>query len=160
MDYETASALFEYEPATGIVTRKVTRRAYRKGERAGWFDTSSGYRRIMFDRKSILEHRLAFLLMTGRHPTGEIDHINRDPRDNRWENLREATHSQNCANSRRKKPGKLKGAYWHRDRKKWQASIRDGTRLRYLGLHETPEEAHAAYVKAGKEIYGAFFTGE
>jgi hypothetical protein len=64
-------------------------------------------------------HRVAYVCMTGRWPTKTVDHINRDPSDNRWVNLREATISdQNC--NRGPRPGSptgvkgiyLGGKYW------------------------------------------------
>jgi hypothetical protein len=45
-------------------------------------------------------HIIAVILMTGKYPdeSFEVDHVNRDRKDNRWSNLRLATRTQNQAN--------------------------------------------------------------
>lgn len=47
------------------------------------------YLHILINSKKYPVHRIIFKWMTGRDPNGVIDHINRDPSDNRWHNLRE-----------------------------------------------------------------------
>jgi len=48
-----------------------------------------------------LAHRLAWLYMAGAWPSGVIDHMNGDPSDNRWSNLRDVTQAENNANRRK-----------------------------------------------------------
>jgi hypothetical protein len=50
----------------------------------------------------------------------------------------------------------LKGVKWHRGAKKWQSRIFFQGKEIYLGLFKTPQEAHAAYCKAAKELFGEF----
>lgn len=87
-----------------------------------------------------------------------VDHKNKNPLDNRKENLRLATCSQNNANSRAPvtNTSGLKGAYWHAGARKWMASIGVGKKAIYLGLHPTKEEAHAAYMEAAVRFFGPF----
>ena len=68
---------------------------------AGTADPKSGYLRIQIGARKYLAHRLAWLRMKGRWPRDEIDHHDLDKANNRWANLREATHVQ-----RRRKPTK------------------------------------------------------
>lgn len=81
-----------YDPATGHFYRPG-----RLDKPAGAVD-SKGYVRIYYRGKSYAAHRLAWLFVTGGAPTGVIDHINRDRRDNRVYNLRDVSSSENNMN--------------------------------------------------------------
>ena len=100
-------------------------------------------------------HRLAWLWMTGEWPTHEIDHINNISTDNRWVNLREATHTENNRNkdflNLLGKSG-LIGASFHKGSGLWRATLKHKT----IGYFRTAEEAHEAYKKAALELYGDF----
>ncbi len=86
--------LLEYDPATGYLTWKETRRARKAGARAGCVNTA-GYRNLcMANNRVIKAHRLIWKLVTGKEPKGTIDHKNGDRDDNRFENLREADMAQ------------------------------------------------------------------
>jgi hypothetical protein len=75
-----------------------------------------------------------------------IDHINRDSTDNRIENLRVVTNQQNQFNRN------VKGYYWNKTKKKWQACIRIDKKKKNLGSFDKKEDAREAYLKA-KEIH-------
>lgn len=60
--------------------------------------TSNGYRTVTYKGKTVKAHRMAWFIMTGQWPTKEIDHIDRDKLNNRWNNLRESTRSENNIN--------------------------------------------------------------
>lgn len=87
-----------------------------------------------------------FVMMAGDTPL-YVDHINRDPLDNRKVNLRFATPSQNSMN--RKPKNKYKGVNLRKDKKgkPWQAQCRDpvSKKVLHLGYYSTPEEAAKAY---------------
>jgi HNH endonuclease len=97
---ERLRSLLDYDPATGAFTWLVDRRGRfaRKGARAGTIN-GNGYRQISIDCVIYPCARLAVLWMTGRWPKRLVDHHNRDKIDDRWDNLRPATYSQNGANS-------------------------------------------------------------
>ena len=79
--------LVSYDPETGIFTRKESStNRVKTGSEVGWLDVSTGYVRIMLDRKTYRAHRLAWYYMTG-DDVQFIDHINRDRSDNRFSNL-------------------------------------------------------------------------
>ncbi len=100
---------------------------------------------------TISSHRAAWVVYYGVFPSGEIDHINGDPSDNRIANLRDVSKSINQQNKRRpradNKSGYL-GVSWSIPAKKWKAQITIDGHTHYLGLHSTPEQAHAAYLEA------------
>ncbi|MCK9994454.1 MAG: hypothetical protein Dbin4_02974, partial [Alphaproteobacteria bacterium] len=90
--------LLHYDPDTGVFTRRVqTSSNARVGDVAGCLHPE-GYRHIQIDGKRYAAHRLAWLYMTGEWPTNQLDHLNGVRDDNRWGNLREATHGQNQQN--------------------------------------------------------------
>lgn len=106
-----------------------------------------------------MAHRLAWLYIYGEWPIDQLDHINRNTSDNRIENLREATQSQNNANrsaNKSKKYSPLKGVSFYPDSKRWTASIRINNKNRHLGCFDTAEEAHAAYVAEADQVFGEF----
>lgn len=156
MDAATLRSLIRYDPDTGVFVWLVTRaRGARAGGMAGSLD-KRGYRNIKVCGRRHFAHRLAFLYMTGRHPVRQIDHKNTVHDDNRWDNLREAGPSENTHNrpAQSNNASGFKGV--SKKRSRWRAVIRHKGKQQFLGVFETPEQAHAAYVIAAKSIYGEF----
>jgi hypothetical protein len=88
-----------------------------------------------------------------------MDHANGDRGDNRIDNLREATQSQNSANSWRphKSTTGFKGVSSSgRKTKPWAAHIKQHGKSQFLGRYDTPEAAHAAYAMKAVELFGEF----
>lgn len=82
----------------------------------------------------------------------EVDHRNHNRVDNRRENLRLATRSQNVANTR-PRAGKYKGVAWNKRDCRWHAQIGvNGARL-WLGRHTCPKAAARAYDLAALEAW-------
>ena len=98
-------------------------------------------------RTTVLMHRLILGAGTGETVDHRRHFTNEKKIDNRRENLRFASSSQNNANSRRK-AGRVssffKGVSWYAREKKWRAQIHVNGRNLHLGHFEI--EAHAAYV--------------
>jgi hypothetical protein len=131
----------------------------RDGDIAGSL-TEDGYRRIWVDGRLYRAHRLAWLYMTGERCPSLIDHRDGDPSNNRWSNLRKATPSQSNANKRvpRNNMCGLKGV--SRKGSGWRATIHKNGRKHYLGNFPTPQDAHAAYAKAARKLFGEFARTE
>lgn len=119
---ERLKELLEYDPNTGNFYWKIQvgQRA-QVGKVAGGLN-SRGYQRVCIDGKSHLMHRLACLYMTGEWPS-VVDHINCEPSDNRWVNLRLCDRGQNAQNSRLSKRSQtgVKGVSF--DRGKYRVQI-------------------------------------
>ena len=143
-------ALLHYDPTTGVFTNKVDRNPRApKGSIAGYTNTI-GYTVIQINGRKLHAHRLAWLYMTGKWPTHEIDHINRIRSDNRFANLREASSGDNKQNTkdRENNTSGHRGVTWHKAREKWQAQIAVAGKHRYLGLFDRFEDAVAARQEA------------
>lgn len=156
LTHERLLALMTYDPATGYFWPTAGRFGVRRGRKLGHVE-ANGYRRIMVDGVRVLAHRLAWFYVTGYWPASDLDHRNLQRDDNRWDNLREATRAQNCANraAGRGRSG-LKGAHWNAARNCWQSYIKVAGRSQFLGRFDTAEEAHAAYVAAAVMVHGDF----
>lgn len=108
-----------------------------------------GYLVMRIDGKTYFSHRLVWLYVHGTFPSGVIDHINRIKTDNRPENLRDVTRSENRQNTIAQKNNKsgYKGIWWHKQNKNWCASICVDGKQKHIGCFKTAEEAHLAYQK-------------
>ena len=147
-----------YDSITGLFLWKEGKRKYfGKSERPAGRLEKSGYMTISIDRKSYLLHRIAWLYVYGTLPY-KIDHKDTIKHHNWIDNLREATDSQNSANSKVNSLNQsgIKGVHFNYERNKWQADIYPNGNSIYLGLYETAEEAHAAYYDAARKYYGEF----
>lgn len=152
--------LLSYDPETGALTWAAKHGKKKPGDPAGWVD--NGYVRISINGKSYLAHRVAWFLHYGEWPKTMVDHINRNPLDNRITNLRLATRIENSRNSRPKRDPTvgLAGASFHRTQKQWRARITVNKRLLMLGWFDTERDAHEAYLAAAKHHFGKFFPSE
>lgn len=88
----------------------------------------------------------------------ELDHVNTDGLDNRRANLRAATHAENARNrpALANNTSGFKGVSWVSRLRKWRASIWADGRPIHLGVFSAPEDAHAAYARAARELHGEF----
>jgi hypothetical protein len=123
----------------------------------GYWCVGVNYRQVY---TQFYAHRLIWRMMTGTNPPATIDHINGIPTDNRWSNLRRATQVEQTRNSatRRDNANGLKGVWFNRPCRAFQADIHvDGRRI-YLGRFSTADEAHAAYIEAAKRHFGAYWS--
>lgn len=88
--------VFEYNENTGELTHKWDTHHSHKGDVVG-FMYKHGYRGVCIGRKQYLLHRVIWFMQTGKWPE-QIDHIDHDKSNNRWNNLREVTNRDNALN--------------------------------------------------------------
>jgi HNH endonuclease len=102
--------------------------------------------------------RLAWLWMTGEWPRDQIDHADTDPSNNRWANLRQATGTQNGANTRARSRNAigLKGVSWYKRYDKYQAQIQTQGRQIHLGYFDIAQDASFAYDVAARSLFSPF----
>lgn len=167
---EIIAKLLDYNAETGGFTWKFRDREFFKSEwaykvwnqrypgtKAG-VDSSRGYVLLTVFNKKYWAHRVAWLLVNGEWPSGDIDHIDNDKSNNRIGNLRLASHAQNGMNkpkSARNTSG-LKGVVWDVTRRKWRAQIVADGKTVNLGRFDCPAAASFAYQVASTKWHREF----
>lgn len=160
MDQRTLKSRLLYAPKKGVfywVSPPQTH-AELLGEEAGAIQRGpKPYHVIQLDGVKYKRGRLAFMFVEGRWPKDCIDHINGDSVDDSWENLREATATENSWNhkTRAKKSNLPMGV---RSNKSGRFSARighHGSQIQ-IGTFDTEEEAKQAYSNARVKYYGEF----
>ena len=118
---------------------------------------NKGYRQGSFMKQLCLEHRLVYLYHYGFIPS-QIDHINGDKQDNRIENLRPATQSQNKCNMGPQANNQLgiKGVKLDRQTQKYVATINVNRKCINLGYFAQLEDAIEARNAAVRKYQGEF----
>lgn len=124
------------------------------GKRAGWV-TKQGYVRVGFNHKSMLAHRIVYLMHYGYAPEF-VDHIDGDKQNNTIENLRPATRAQNQLNAKLRKDSatKLKNVTKHRN--KWQVRMRINGVLMHIGVFDDIELASFVASEYRDKYHGEF----
>lgn len=136
--------LLEYNPETGIfIWKQKVNRRIRVGSLAGTL--SQGYWRISVDGHIYKSSKLAWLYMYGQWPIRCIDHKNGVPADDRIENLRDVSMSQNSQN-------RIAKGWYFSDNRYVSEIITPEHKIR-LGRFKTQEEAHAAYIAAKRMLH-------
>jgi len=160
LTHERLLELLHYSPETGEWLRRKTKGKQIVGSVAGYIHKGyrQGYRKICIDGQIYRSHKLAIFYMTGDWPKVIVDHENCIPSDDRYENLREATISQNNANkkiSKRNTSG-IKGVYWHKHDKRWCVKITVAKKQIWIGSFLEKEKAAEAYAEAAERYFGEF----
>lgn len=169
---EELCKLLDYDPETGFLTWKprppsmFTNGRYPNRYAGIWNARYAGKRALncpmphghlhgRINDQGCLAHRVIWKMVTGCDPQ-EIDHINGDPADNRWCNLRKIDHPTNGRNLGRGKHNTsgTTGVSFAKRVGKWHAYIQDrpGHRVN-LGWFENREDASAAR-KAAERRFG------
>jgi hypothetical protein len=150
LSHSDLQSQLRYEQETGAFFWITGRRA---GILAGT-KHADGYIQIRIGGMLYMAHILAWFYVYGRWPASGIDHRNLDRADNRIDNLREATNSQNFGNTKKRvnNTSGYKGVYFDRRTGKWRAEIANVKLGRFL----TKEAAAAAYEDAAKIRFGSF----
>jgi len=154
--YETPENLaklrehIHYDPDTGCFSWRTSGKGRYPGK-------PTGQKTLRVEGVVHTAGRAAFALGHGRWPGEQVDHRNRDDRDHRLSNLREATSSQNLANRAGwTKRGRLKGAYPTPTPGVWQALAFSEGKTQYLGRFSSEEAAHEAHAAFVRERFGSF----
>ena len=148
---ERLRELFDYDQ--GLLVRKNRNYGVRKR-----LSSSKEYRSTTIDYVQYQHHRLVWIWHNGDPGQMVVDHITRDRHDDRIENLRLATYSENRRSSGMfsTNTSGYKGVTFEKRVGRWKAYIYLNNKRKHLGMFPTKEEAAACYQKAAAEMHGEF----
>lgn len=141
-DTKTLQDLLYYSPEGEVFWKSSCKRAGTQRK--------DGYRLISIKGIRYLEHRIIWALFGNEIKKGEqIDHIDRNPRNNKIDNLRAVTVSMNQLNCNPSKNNTSKhtGVSWHKGNKMWRAFARLNGKQKHIGYYKSKGEA--AQARAG-----------
>ncbi|MGY5368299.1 HNH endonuclease [Enterobacter oligotrophicus] len=161
---------FLYDKKTGNLYWKARPRHHFKSDRsmnaingkmAGKLAQSSlngRYYMVSVNFKFHLCHRVVWFLHHGEWPVSDIDHINGNKLDNRIENLRETSRSQNMSNVGMQKNNSsgFIGVFWASRERKWRAVVAHNKKNINLGSYDCPIEAAMAYNEGALKYQGKY----
>jgi hypothetical protein len=150
---EILRSKLDYNPETGVFTWRVRAGKAWPGRVAGSLD-SHGHTQIRINTRKYGTHRLAWLYMTGNWPADMLDHIDGNPANNAFRNLREVDTTVNQQNQRRAHADNRSGFLGvSRLGVKWKASITVDKKFIHLGVFDTAAKAGTAYLEAKRRLH-------
>jgi hypothetical protein len=157
MTHDRVKELLNYDPDTGVFHWRTARPGANQQSKVGTVKRG-GYLLITIDREHVLAHRLAIFYMTGEWPQTPVDHIDGDPSNNRYANLRAVPQATNVHNQRKvrvsSKSGIMGVSYVARD-DIWRARILiNGVRKSFYNKSRTVVER--MYLDAKRQHHEGF----
>ena len=152
---ERLHELFEYKD--GNFYWKLDKGRAKKGNKANRL-ADTRYEQIKFNQKLYWFHRIVFFYHYGYFPK-TIDHINGNKLDNRIENLREASYSENNANIglRKNNVSGMKNICWNKAKNAWRVCVENKqTGIKYQKDFKDLEFAKLVAMEARNKFHGAF----
>jgi hypothetical protein len=159
ISYNRLIELVDYDFETGLFTRKkAVGRSFEA--RVLGYQKNNGYVAFTLDSKKYYAHRLAWLFVHKKFPTHDVDHIDGNRANNKISNLRDIPRSLNLENTIKAKSSNkstgLIGSYLHEPTGKFMSRIQVNKKDKYLGLYETAQLAHEAYMNAKKQLHKGY----
>lgn len=154
---ESLQSLFDYREDGNLIRKTTTSHNAKIGDVAGGM-RPDGYYRLHVNNKRYLLHRIIFLYHHGYLPK-YLDHIDRNPSNNRIENLRPATSSQNHMNARKRdsdNSSRFKGVSFHTQNHNWKSRIYINGKEQHIGVYESEKLAALAYNEVAIELFGEY----
>lgn len=148
-----ARTLFDYNPVTGDITRKVTTssRAISGGVVGS---CKAGYLVTSISGKQYRNHRLAWFIFYGEWPKEHIDHIDGETKNNAINNLRDVSRFCNMQNIKGPSNNNRLGVLGvTRVNNRYRVKIMSKRVVKHIGYYATEKEASEAYVKAKRELH-------
>jgi hypothetical protein len=148
--------IFRYDELSGRLWWRERGLGRRFSKPVGSITPPKGYIHVEYKGVAYKAHHIIWAIKTGRWPRHQIDHKDTIGSNNRFFNLREATHMQQCVNKKCYKSNSLglKGVQLIRSR--YRAVVTVNKKKQHLGYFATAQEAHDAYAKAAKKHFGEF----
>lgn len=145
-----------FELRDGKLFHRVSRYRARAGEEAG-YARKDGYWIVRVDCQKLLRHRVVFAMVHGYWPDN-IDHVAGVAAGDDPSNLREATHSQNMQNGKKRKNNTsgAPGVYWDKERSKWNVNVTFHGKNKHYGRFDDFEFAELVAHEARRKLFGEF----
>jgi hypothetical protein len=153
---ELVKSLFDYKD--GVLYWKIKQaHCIKIGNLAGTLDISTGYYRVPIYKKLNRTHRIIFLYHHGYLPNF-VDHIDGNKTNNKIENLRPITKSQNAMNKKigTNNTSGTKGVMWHKRDKKWFVQVRVNSKCHSFGYYDNKELAELVAIEATNKLHQEF----
>lgn len=150
---QRARELLSYDSDTGVLHRLTSTGGCLHSSIAG-SPQKDGRIQLYLDNKNHKAHRVIWLIVTGEWPKYDIDHIDGNPANNTWSNLRDIPHKINLQNRIKAAKGSaipFLGVIKNKNRFGSQIKI-NGKKV-WLGTFDTPEEAHQVYLDAKRKYH-------
>jgi hypothetical protein len=149
--------LFDYDSKTGSLIWRVTKSATAVAGSIAGSVNARGHVNVSVNKKMYAAHQIVYAIHHGYIPK-EIDHINKVKTDNRIENLRECTSSQNKGNIGLLSSNRTgyRGVSLNKKTGFYHAQIKLNGRQTYLGRFKDPEDAAKVYNSAARDHFGDF----
>lgn len=146
---ECLRGAFSYDAKTGVLSRRID-----GGLREIQTKNAFGYLVVQFMGRQWKQHRVIWKIHTGQEPPDIIDHVDMNPANNIWDNLRESDTRRNSwgAKQRIHNTSGQRGVVFHRRSGKWRASIQNAKKRDWLGTFDSFDDAKAAYNAASAKI--------
>jgi hypothetical protein len=154
---EQAHSLFEYKDGV-LYWRIRPANCISIGDIAGGTNgTKEPYVRVKIGKERHLIHRVIYLMHYGYMPK-IVDHIDNNKSNNKIENLREVTKSQNCLNKKIRKDNLLniKNVYFYKPNKKYAVKISINGKPQHIGYFEDLELAELVAIESRNKFHGNF----
>lgn len=157
--YELLHSLLRYDEHSGnLHWKQRVNQGVHAGDIAGRPNKCQRYLRVKIDGVAYVAHRLIWKMQTGADPIDVIDHIDCNPFNNRWLNLREADAFLNMRNRpiQKNNTSGVKGVKWVKSDKRWSAYITSGEGQKYLGYFSCLGQAAKVVKEARAQLHGEF----
>lgn len=154
---EILEDLFEYRDGE-LYRKKDVGRKWKAGQKVGSLHSNGlGYVNVKLFKKNHYLHRLVFLMHHGHLPQF-VDHIDGNPANNRIENLRAASRSENAWNYKKPTTNKsgYKGVSFAKNCNKWRVRIGVKASRYTVGMFDNLEDAVVAAEQFRKTHHGVF----
>lgn len=146
---------FQYNPVDGLMYRKKHRQKDLIGTPV-IRPTTAGYMRVIMLGREYYVHRLAWIVCHGPIPDGmEIDHIDRNPSNNRIKNLRLASRSQNEANASMDKRNTSGFRGVHKHGPSWRVQTKFGGKIIRVGRFKSRKQASDFFDALARARWGS-----
>lgn len=156
--YGLVRRIFTYDPVEGILRWNIHGRGIPFGKAAGSSSTKGGHLAVSIGGKDYKVQVIIWLWMTGNWPQSMVDHRDRIKQNNKWDNLRLATRSQNAMNTkvRADNTSGHKGVFLVKKTSIYHAYIDVDKKRISLGWGMTFDEAVKVRKAAEKKYHGKF----